>query len=354
MAKIATELQRALAARAVSGSPGEAAPRVLARGDGWTVADVICTSGPEDRSFEERHSHYAIAIVVAGTFQYRSPLGGGLMTPGALMLGNPGQSYECGHEHGRGDRCVAFWYEPDYFDRLASGTGPRGARAGFRVHRLPPLRLFSRLIAGAANGAVGSPDTPWEEIGVALATGASGAGAGAGAGGGDVRALPPNAVARVTQTVRLMERHPDARLTLARLAREARLSPYHFLRTFERVTGATPHQFILRARLREAALRLASEAKSVLETALDCGFGDVSNFNRAFRAEFGVSPRVYRRAHGQRLPSSGGVVDTARRRARALARGDPRSVEVDCGADQTQPDRSIGDRRPHARPRRGE
>jgi AraC family transcriptional regulator len=34
----------------------------------------------------------------------------------------------------------------------------------------------------------------------------------------------------------------------------------------------------------------------VLDIALDCGFGDVSNFNRTFRAEFGVSPREYRRA----------------------------------------------------------
>jgi AraC-like DNA-binding protein len=294
LAKIAAELERALTLRAVSGSPGQATPRILARGDGWTVADVICTSGPQDRSFEERHIHYAIAVVVAGTFQYRSTLGGGVMTPGALMLGNPGQCYECGHEHGRGDRCVAFWYEPDYFERLAGDMSPRGARVGFGVQRLPPLRLFSRLIARAADGATGSPDTAWEEIGVALAAGASSAGAGA--GDADARGLPPNAVARVTQTVRLIERHPDARLTLTRLAREARLSPFHFLRTFERLTGVTPHQFILRARLREAALRLANGAKSVLDTALDCGFGDVSNFNRAFRAEFGVSPRVYRRA----------------------------------------------------------
>ena len=44
----------------------------------------------------------------------------------------------------------------------------------------------------------------------------------------------------------------------------------------------------------EAALRLVAEPAKVLEIALDCGFGDVSNFNRAFRAEFGVSPRVYR------------------------------------------------------------
>jgi len=78
------------------------------------------------------------------------------------------------------------------------------------------------------------------------------------------------------------------------LAREAALSPFHFLRTFERLTGVTPHQYILRARLREAALRLAAEPAKILDIALDCGFADLSNFNRAFRAEFGVNPRAYR------------------------------------------------------------
>jgi AraC-like DNA-binding protein len=40
---------------------------------------------------------------------------------------------------------------------------------------------------------------------------------------------------------------------------------------------------------------LAAEPGKVIDIALDCGFGDVSNFNRAFRTEFGVSPRVFRR-----------------------------------------------------------
>ena len=107
--------------------------------------------------------------------------------------------------------------------------------------------------------------------------------------------VTPAAVARVTRTVRMVERHPDARLTLGRLAREAGLSPYRFLRTFESLTGVTPHQYILRTRLRHAATRPAVEPGIVLDIALDTGFGDASNFNRAFRTEFGVSPRMYRR-----------------------------------------------------------
>jgi AraC-like DNA-binding protein len=98
--------------------------------------------------------------------------------------------------------------------------------------------------------------------------------------------------------VRRIEDQVDTPLTLGGLAEEAGLSPYHFLRTFERLTGLTPHQYILRARLREAARRLAIQRARVIDIALDCGFGDVSNFNRAFRAEFGVSPRAYRKQIG--------------------------------------------------------
>ena len=52
---------------------------------------------------------------------------------------------------------------------------------------------------------------------------------------------------------------------------------------------------MLRARGRvESVIRLTGEPARVIDIALDCGFGDVSNFNHAFRAEFGVSPRIYR------------------------------------------------------------
>jgi AraC-like DNA-binding protein len=93
----------------------------------------------------------------------------------------------------------------------------------------------------------------------------------------------------------MIDRHPDAALTLGELARESGLSLYHFLRTFECLTGLTPHQYVRRTRLREAAMRLAAESDKVLDIALDSGFGDVSNFNRAFRSEFGMSPTAYRK-----------------------------------------------------------
>ena len=293
MAKIAVELQQALVRRARDGSPGATAARVLARGDGWRVADVVCTTGPQDRPFEEQHSQFSIAIVTAGSFEYRSAAGRELMTPGSVLLGNDGQYFECAHDHGAGDRCLAFWYAPERFEALAEGAGATGSRTGFRALRLPPLRALSPLVARACAGLRGSAAVAWEELSVQIAGLAIRLAAGLSPD--EVTAAPPSAMARVTRAVRKVEREAAADLGLASLAREARLSPYHFLRVFERMTGLTPHQYVRRVRLREAATRLASEATRILEIALDCGFGDVSSFNRAFRAEFGTNPRAYRR-----------------------------------------------------------
>jgi transcriptional regulator GlxA family with amidase domain len=92
----------------------------------------------------------------------------------------------------------------------------------------------------------------------------------------------------------MIENEAEMPQKVGSLAKIARLSPYHFLRTFEELTGATPHQYILRMRLRRAAVRLRLERGSIAEIALGCGFGDISNFNRTFRAEFGMTPREYR------------------------------------------------------------
>ena len=294
MAKIAVEFGQALHRRALSGMPGSTTTKRLAGGPGWTVSDVICTSGPQDRPFEERHSGFSVAVVVCGTFQYQGAVSSGpareLMTPGSLLLGNAGRAFECGHEHGEGDRCISFGYSPEYFEGLAADAGLKG-RVAFRALRLPPLRALSALVAKAQAGLIGC-EVDWEELSLRIAGQALQL----------ANDLPQQhrihdlvSEARVTKIVRKIERYAGES-DLRSLAREARLSPYHFLRVFEHLTSTTPHQFILRSRLRVAALQLLSTRHKVLDVALDCGFGDISNFNRAFRAEFGTTPLKYRKA----------------------------------------------------------
>lgn len=270
-------------------STGRPRARHLASGDGWTVSDVVCTAGPQDHPFEEKHSRTSIAIVVSGTFQYRSAAGRELMTPGSLLLGNAGDCFCCGHEHGTGDRCLAVSYTPEFFERLSADAGGDGQPFG--VVRLPPMRALAPLAAKAAALLAGASSVTGEELGIELAVKAIQIAQ---------RAAParaaakPSSMSRVTRVVRMIDNEPCMPHDLRSLAQIARLSPYHFLRTFEELTGTTPHQYLLRARLRRAAIRLRTESTRVLDIGLDCGFGDISNFNRSFRSEFGMSPRAYR------------------------------------------------------------
>lgn len=292
LGKIAAPLERALARRASRASADTLASTSVAAGRGWRVSDVLCTAGPADRSFEESHDGISVSIVVAGTFQFRSARGEAMLTPGSLFLGNAGECYECGHEHAAGDRCIAFQFTPAFFDDIVAGVRSRSMAAPFRAPRIPPIRALAPLVMQAAAGAVGAAEPAWDELALDLAAAALRA---------DEDAPPapaptPSArgLARVTETVRRIEVAPHADASLATLAADADQSPYHYLRVFRELTGVTPHQFVLRARLRAAAARLLDGDEKVIEVALASGFDDLSNFHRAFREEFGVAPRTYR------------------------------------------------------------
>src|SRR5262245_39047797 len=121
---------------------------VLASGAGWTVSDVICTSGPRDRPFEERHEIVSIAAVMEGTFQYRTASGRAVLAPGAILLGNAGTCFECGHDHGTGDRCLAFSFTPALLETVVADV--QGARRPtFAQPHLPPLPELMPLLATA-------------------------------------------------------------------------------------------------------------------------------------------------------------------------------------------------------------
>ena len=297
MAKIAAKADSIARLSGPEQAAGALSGRPLVDGQGWSVREVLCTAGPKDRPFEEQHSSPGIAIVTAGTFQYRSSAGRELMTPGSLMLGNSGQFYECSHEHGIADRCISFSYDAKYFDGLAEEAG--ACSANFSALRIPLVRDMSTAVARASAAAMRraasnySSGTPhdwqlWEEIAIVLAIQAL-------QFKGQTSTVASLASeARVTRIVRMIEGCPTKQHKLVELAQEARLSRYHFIRMFQQLTGLTPHQYVLRTRLRRAATQMLIEPARVLDIALDCGFGDISNFNHAFLAEFGTSPRSYR------------------------------------------------------------
>jgi AraC family transcriptional regulator len=260
------------------------------------VQDVVCSCGPRDRPFEERHDWVSVAVVLSGTFTYGTELGRSLLTPGALLLGAAGGCFTCGHDHGEGDRCLSFHFEPSFFEDLAAAAGARSM--AFGRNSLPALRSLAPLVARATVAAAGS--APFEELALDVAEAAL-------RESGDYRpaSICKRDEQRVAAVVRHIEERFDEPCALSDLARLAGLSPFHFLRVFKLTTGLTPHQHLLRTRLRTAAASLAKTDTSVTDVALAAGFEDLSNFTRTFRAEYGLSPSGYRtRARPGQAPRS--------------------------------------------------
>ena len=267
---IVDPLAAALARKSQAGAAGRIRGRAIAAGKGWYANDFICTCGAGDHDTEECSSRH----------------GTSLLSEGSLFLVEAGHCFVCSHRHGEGDRCLSFQFDPDVFERIAHDAGATPALAR---NSLPPLRELSRL-AARARLALTRPDA-MEEVAFALA------GAAMRLAGRPRRSrAPAHHHGRMTEVLRYMAEHAAAPHKLTGLARMARMSPYHFLRSFKAATGVTPHQWLLRARLHNAATQLVTSRAPVTDIALEVGFADLSNFTRTFRAEFGASPRQYRLA----------------------------------------------------------
>jgi AraC-like DNA-binding protein len=260
--------------------------RTLAGGDGWRVEEVVCRAGPGDAAYEERHDWVSVAAVTSGTFTYRSDRGRALLAPGALLLGNVGACFQCGHDHAAGDRCIAFHLAPELIEQVA-GSLSGARRATFAAAAIPPvealLPLFSALrTSGDYEGLA------LEVAAVALSLDQDAA----------ARPVDARETARAAAAARIIEARYAETLTLASLAREVGLSPRRFTTAFREGLGVTPYNYILRHRLDAAARRLLDTRDGVLDIALDVGFGDLSEFTRRFRARFGLPPAAFRRSYG--------------------------------------------------------
>jgi len=267
----------------------------LATGTGWRVCDVVCDHGPHDRAFTEEHAETTIAAVMEGSFQYRTQTGSALLLPGALLLGNAGSCFECGHEHARGDRCLAFHFTPVFFESVAAGVpGVRKARFGWTS--VPPASELIGLFAEAEVARNERDLAALEELATRLA------GAVLTITGEEATSARRPSIRderRITMAVRRIETQADERLALNALAREAAMSPYHFLRIFRQVTGMTPHQYVLHTRLHRAARRLRASADPVSMIAFEAGFNDLATFNRRFHRLIGMTPSAFRAAGTQ-------------------------------------------------------
>ncbi|APR88291.1 Transcriptional regulator, AraC family protein [Minicystis rosea] len=99
---------------------------------------------------------------------------------------------------------------------------------------------------------------------------------------------------RISRALELMSARFAEPLSLDRLAREAGMSKFHFVRSFRATTGSSPHDHLVQLRLEAARRMLVSTDLTVAEVAFACGYGSAAHFGSAFLRRYGTSPRQYR------------------------------------------------------------
>lgn len=272
-----------------------------------SVVDYRCDAGPGDPAFPEHHQAFSLSYVRHGTFGYRVRGREFEMVAGAMLIGFPGDEFVCTHEHACGDECLSFRLAPEVADTVGSGekVWKRGA--------LPPLAEIMVLGELAQAVAAGESGLGLDEIAWLFAMRFA---ALIGNKSQNLRRASPRDRRRAVETALWLDANAHEPVDLERAARQAGLSPFHFLRLFAGIVGVTPHQYLLRSRLRRAARALAADDRPVSDIALDVGFADLSNFVRTFHRAAGLSPRGFRQAARAADPNERKILQD--RLARAL------------------------------------
>ena len=224
----------------------------------------------------------SISYVRAGSFGYRAGGKSYELVAGSTLIGCAGTEFTCTHDYAHGDVCLSFHLAPEIAEEVA---GPEFWRSG----ALPPLEDLAVHGELACAAAQGRTDVGLDEAALLLAHRAV----------QYIREEPPAPVSardrkRAVRAAEWIDERCTDAIDLGSAAASAALSTFHFLRIFTSVLGVTPHQYLVRSRLRRAARLLATTQAPVTHVALECGFGDISNFTRSFARAAGRSPAMFR------------------------------------------------------------
>jgi AraC-like DNA-binding protein len=252
-----------------------------------SVSDFRCDAGPGDKPFAEQHRCHSISYVRKGSFGLHCRGKSHELVAGSVLIGHPGDEYTCTHEHVCGDECLSFFLTPELVETLGDSNAIWQAGC---APPLPELVVLGELAQSAADG---NSDIGLDEIGQVLASRFV-----------EVVSGKPRKAAssaardrrRAVETALWIDAHSHRSIGLEDAAGQAGISPFHFLRLFSDTLGVTPHQYLVRSRLRHAARRLAEGDSAITDIAYDVGFGDLSNFVRTFHRAAGVSPLRFRQA----------------------------------------------------------
>src|SRR5579871_3265978 len=196
-----------------------------------TVSDFRCTAVAGEKPYAEQHGCHSISFVRKGSFGYHCRGRSHELVAGSLLIGSPGAEFICTHDHVCGDECLSFFFAPELVDTI-------GERAeAWQVGATPPLAELMVLGELAQAAADGRTDIGLDEIGHLLAQRLVESVSGKPRKPASVTARDRR---RAVEAALWIDAYSQREIDLEDVARQAGVSPFHFLRLFSAALGVTP------------------------------------------------------------------------------------------------------------------
>lgn len=106
---------------------------------------------------------------------------------------------------------------------------------------------------------------------------------------------------RINKVVRYLEKNYSNDIKIKDVADLINMTPESFSRFFKKSTGKSFTDYLSDFRIGRVARQLINTTKTVAEISYECGFNNMSNFNRAFKRKKMCSPSEFRDSYGKKI-----------------------------------------------------
>lgn len=267
--------------------------------DFYTIRDFKCRCTDCKTSRPEYNESFCISFVRKGNFIFNVFRHALDSYNGCVLITKPGYEHTVTHAHAVPDECTIFDFKKDFYrdslqelygrtrffqdNDLHSTLVRTNAETEFlhfyilqliRLHPVSKLQI-DNLVIEVINKVLGAITdyTPDYRI--------------------DTR-LKRNHLSTIELAKEYMTGNFSDDISLMEIANYCHVSPFHFSRIFKTFTGASPHQFLLGLRLKNAELLLLDTNQPVADIAFLSGFNSLEHFTAAFRQKYALSPSRFR------------------------------------------------------------
>lgn len=246
------------------------------------------------------HDFYEIYFLISGDVTYTIESRQYRVMPGDILLISPRELHQiCIRPEMSAYERYVLWIDPKLLTQysteltdLTKHLDPSCSSHGNLLHTKPEQaghlqRLMDQLWQESGSGSYGS-DLLQQALLVQLLVTINRLAA---RSGSQPEALTHSSRA-VSEVVDYVNLHYSEPLSLEQLAEQVYVSKYHLSHEFNRLVGTSVYRYIQKKRLL-IARQLLAQGKRPNEVYSSCGFSDYAGFYRAFRNEYGISPREY-------------------------------------------------------------